>query len=286
MQPKGAWPPMKKFLFVIAGFTLLAHPLFALDKEAFALHLRKALNLDTRAEIKVSSDPAPAGVGDLMMLTVMLGGAPYPVYITPDEKQYIWGFLVDAEVDPDRTRANLINLKKAHAQGSPTAPITIVEFSDLQCSHCKQAHATLKTELYKAYKPEQVRLVFKHFPLSGHDWSEPAAVACECASVQKEAAFWDMANFFFSNQEKIKKENVKEQALGAAKNFGLNQSDLEKCLSAGPLLEKVRADKKEGTAVGVTSTPSIFINGRQRRGFRDFDDIKVVIEEKLKEIKK
>ena len=56
------------------------------------------------------------------------------------------------------TRAASIGLKKVHAKGSDKAPITIVEYSDLQCSHCKQAHDTLSKELFKAYKPEQVRL--------------------------------------------------------------------------------------------------------------------------------
>jgi len=277
---------MKKLCLVIAGLILLSHSALAFDRDAFAVHLRKALNLDTRAEIKVTTDPVPAGVGDLMMVNVVLGGAPYPVYITKDEKQYIWGLLVDASTDPDQVRSNQISLKKVHGQGSPTAPITIVEYSDLECSHCKQAHDTLKTELYKAYTTQQVRLVYKHFPLNGHDWAEPAAVACECAASQKEASFWDMQDFFFSNQEKITKDNVKEKSIEAAKGLGLNASAFGTCLGSEAMLAKVQADKKEGLALGVNSTPSIYINGRARRGFRDFDDIKVVIQEKLADNKK
>lgn len=276
---------MKKSLFII--FTALAaSPLFALDPNAFALHLRKALSLDTRADIKVSSVVTPSGVGNLNMVTATIGGAPYPVYITKDEKKYIWGFAVDAAIDPDLAKSMLISLKNVHSQGSATAPVTVVEFSDLQCSHCKAAHETLKQDLYKNYTADQVRLVYKHFPLMGHDWAEAAAVASECAAQQKEAAFWDMNTYFFSNQEKITKDNLKEQSALAVAQLKLDQKTFDACVAKPSMLAKVQADKKEGASAGVSSTPTLFINGRMRRGFRDFDDIKVVIEEKLKDLKK
>ena len=277
---------MKKLMLVLTGMILFARPALALDKDAFAIHLRKALNVDTRVEIKIASEPAPSGIGDLNVLMVSVGGGSYPVYITKDEKQYIWGFAVDATTDPDKNREKGINLKHVHAHGSANAPITIVEYSDLECSHCKQAHDTLKTELYKAYKPEQVRLVYKHFPLMGHEWAEQAAAATECAAAQKESSFWTMEDYFFSNQDKITKDNITDRTLAEVKQIGLDQSAFQKCMSSNVMLQKVQADKKEGVDLGVNSTPTIFVNGRMRRGFRDFDDIKVVIEEKLAELKK
>lgn len=276
---------MKKLLLFCAAVVLTTSS-WAFDRAAFASHLRKTLNLDTRADIQVTSDPVPSGVANLSVVNVTIGGAPYPVYLTPDQKKYIWGFVSDYTVDPDKARMNQINPKTGHAQGSPTAPVTIVEFSDLQCSHCKEAHDELNRSLYKMYKPEQVRLVFKHFPLTGHDWAEQAAVASECAADQKEATFWPMTDFFFANQEKITKDNVKAQALEAAKQANLNMATFESCLSNPAVLQRVKDSKKEGSSMGVVSTPTLYINGRERRGFRDFEDVKVVIDEKLPASKK
>jgi protein-disulfide isomerase len=273
---------MKKaaFLFV-AAILAAASAAHAFDRNALAVHLRKTLSLDTRTPIQVNGDPAPSGIGNLLVVHVTVGGAPYPVYFTPDQKKYIWGFVADFTVDPDKEHMALLNPKSGHAQGSATAPVTVVEFSDLQCSHCKVAHDEISKNLYKAYKPDQVRFVFKHFPLTGHDWAESAAVASECAADQKEAAFWTVTDYFFANQEQVTKENVKAKSLEIAKSAGLNLGTFEKCLASPAVLERVRDSKKEGLALGVGSTPTIFINGRQRRGFRDFDDIKVVVDEKL-----
>lgn len=277
---------MKKTPLMIVGLSLCAVSTQALDPDALALNLRKNLGLDTRTTIQVSTGITPSGIGNLDVVNVFVQGAPYPVFIDKKGEKYVIGGVVgDATVDPDADRAALISLGNVHSQGSPKAPVTIVEFSDFQCSHCKVAHETLRKELYKAYTKDQVRLVFKHFPLGGHAWAEPAAVAAECAAQQKEEAFWGMNDFFFSNQAKISTGTVNADALRAAQGLKLNAAAFEKCLSQGPALERVRADKKEGAALGVSSTPSVYINGRLRRGFRDFEDIKVVVEEKLKEMR-
>ena len=277
---------MKKVLLVAFALVSLGRSAMAFDGNAMALHLRKALSLDTRTEIKITSAPVPSGIGDLMVVNAYLGGSPYPIYLTKDEKKYFFATPIDATVDPDKAHEKGISLKKVHAMGSPTAPITIVEYSDLQCSHCKFAHDTIKKELYKNYTEAQVRFVSKYFPLTGHDWAEPAAVAAECASAQKESNYWEVVNYFFTNQEKVTKENVKDKIGEVGKQLNLNSAQLTSCMNAGPALARVRSDKQEGMGIGVNSTPAFFINGRARRGFGNFDDIKVVIEEKLNDLKK
>ncbi len=276
---------MKKMTLMMAMLLSVWMPVHAFDPDALALHLRKALSLDTRTDIKITGTPQPSGIGDMLVVNAVVGGQPYPVYLTPDQKKYIWGFVVDATVDPDEAHVKGIGLKNVHAMGLASAPITIVEYSDLQCSHCKFAHETIKKELYKTFTEAQVRFVSKYFPLNGHDWAESAAVAVECASKQKESNYWDMVNYFFANQEKITKETVSQKIDEVAAQLKLNSANLKACMNAGPALERVRADKKEGMAVGVNSTPAFFINGRARRGFGNFDDIKVVVQEKMQALK-
>ncbi len=278
---------MKKLLLAVLLSAATTIPAAALDSKALSNNLRKTLGLDSRVDIQVATFTSPSGFGNLSVVNATIQGAPYPVFMDPGGKKYIFGGIVgDTAVDPDKARQKTIKLTNVYSQGSPKAPVTIVEYSDLQCSYCRVANDLLKKELYKAYTKDQVRLVFKHFPLSNHSWAEPAAVASECAGQQKPAAFWDMNDYFFSNQPTTSSNTVRGQALEAAIRFKLNKATFEQCLDSSAALQKVRADKEEGMAVGVNATPSFFINGRSRRSLQNFDDIRVVVDEKLLESKK
>jgi len=270
---------MKKAAFLVL---LLVAPAYALDKAKLAQHLRENLSLDTRTEIVVQGDPVPSGISDLKKVTVLVAGAPYDVLLTKDEKKYIWGLVADLSVDPDAQREKIITLETGHSQGSVNAPVTLVEYSDLECSFCKKAHEIIAAELYKSYTKDQVRWVYKHFPLNVHPWSEPAAILADCAAKQDDAAFWKIADFYFKNQESIVTGTAVPKGLAEAKRLGLNEAKLKACMDDPSVKQNIVDEKKEGTQAGVASTPTLFVNGRMRRGFRDFDDVRVLIDEKLK----
>ncbi len=258
----------------------------AYDKNHIAQHLRKSLNLDTRTEITVSSSATPSNFGSLKVVPVTINGGPYQVFLSQDEKQYIWGYAVDLTVDPDEMRARSLNLNNVRSKGAASAPITIVEFTDMQCPYCKNVHEILKKELHTAYSPNDVRLVFKHYPLSNHAWAESAAIATECAGDLKPEAFWKMADSIFSNSVNISTGNIKGKVVEFAKSAGLDEAKFAQCYDSGKHLAKVQYDRREGTMAGVNSTPTLFINGRMLRGIRSFEDVKVVVEEKRKEAAK
>lgn len=274
---------MKKFALLLL---LAAVPANAFDREKLAQHLRENLSLDSRTEIVVQSDPKPAGFANLQKVVVTVGGAPYDVLITTDNARYVWGLVADLSTSPDAVREKKISLENVHAVGSSSAPVTIVEYSDLECSYCRKAHDILSTELYKNYQPSQVRWVYKHFPLNSHPWAMKAAAAAECAGQQNAEAFWKVQDYFFANQDKTTAANVDEKGLAEAQKHGIKAAAFKACVEDPKTSERISADKKEGTAVGVTSTPTLFINGRMRRGFRDFEDVRAVVDEKLKEKKK
>lgn len=270
------------FLLLLISF---ADAGFSIDKEKIEIHLRKALNLDTRAAITLG-DPAPDKLGGLMTLPVLIGPNTYYIYLTPDEKKYIWGQVFDATIDPDKARLGSINLKDVYAQGSPAAPVTIVEYSDLQCPHCSKAHEVLSDQLYKNYTKDQVRWIFKHYPLQGHEWAEAGAIATECAGQQNPRAFWDLTEKFFHNASTITVQNIGEKAMQFASQSKLDTKRFKQCFDSKATMDRVQAHKREGNAAGVAATPTIFVNGRMKRGFRDFEDVKVLIEEKLGEAQK
>ena len=270
---------MKKAVLLLL---LAAAPAYALDKAKLAQHLRENLSLDSRTEIVVQGDPVPSGISDLKKVTVLVAGAPYDVLLTKDEKKYIWGLVADLSVSPDAQREKIITLETGHSQGSVNAPVTLVEYSDLECSFCKKAHEIISAQLYKSYTKDQVRWVYKHFPLNIHPWSVTAAEVADCAAKQDEGAFWKIVDYYFKNQESLNTGTAGPKGVAEAKRLGLDAAKINACMDDPSVKQNIMDEKKEGTQAGVASTPTLFVNGRMRRGFRDFEDVKVLIDEKLK----
>ncbi len=141
------------------------------------------------------------------------------------------------------------------SKGAENAKVTIVEFSDFQCPACRAAHPGL-TELVEKY-PNDVRWVFKNFPLPMHQHSTAAAAAGVYAYAHHK--FWETADWFFGHQELLGDDGFK----AAAKAVGLDPTAFLAATTDPKELAKVEADKTEGENLKLSGTPSIFINGRQ-----------------------
>ncbi|MCB4757185.1 MAG: thioredoxin domain-containing protein [Elusimicrobia bacterium] len=275
------------FLAMIIAFQfvwLFNGPTYAVDKVALARHVRSAYNIDLEANIAVE-DPVPSELPGLQKVPVDIGGRKYSVYVSPDERFYIMGQVFDLGEYPDATRAAKISLEKVHAKGSPKAPLTLVEFTDFQCPYCRVGHENLTQMLYTTYNKDQIRWVFKQFPLENHEWSQAAAIATECAAKQKEDAFWEMADLFYKNQKDIKKDNIDQKIDQFVLDLKLNPVKFKACQASDDVKKKIEADKAEGQALGVSATPTLVVNGRMKTGFRDFNSLKLLIDDKLKEVK-
>ena len=159
------------------------------------------------------------------------------------------------------------------AKGPENAPITIVEFSDFQCPYCSRAIETVD-QVLKAY-PNQVRLVFRHFPLDFHAQAPKASEAALCAQDQNK--FWEMHDKLFANQKALEVPALK----GYAKELGLDTGKFDKCLDSGEKAATVQADMADGKKVGVNGTPAFFINGILLSGAQPFDEFKSVIDSEL-----
>jgi len=161
------------------------------------------------------------------------------------------------------------------ALGSPEAPVTIVEFSDFQCPYCGQFFKNTLPQIEDEYvKTGKVRYLFRHFPLSSHQYAQKAAEATECAGEQ--GKFWEMHDKIFENQEKITVADLKKYAADLELDSSFNS-----CLDSGKFQAKVQADLKLGQDIGVTGTPAFFINGRSLSGAQPFINFKAVIDEEL-----
>jgi protein-disulfide isomerase len=141
-------------------------------------------------------------------------------------------------------------------KGAPNGKVVIEEFSDFQCPMCRAAHPVL-SELVKKY-PNDVKVVFRNFPLPQHDHSEQAALFGTYAAAK--GKFWQYADYIFAHQDSLGDETFK----AAAKEAGLNYDEMKKAVEQDPKYAAIVADDKEaGRKAQINGTPSIFINGRK-----------------------
>ena len=139
-----------------------------------------------------------------------------------------------------------------------------MEFADFQCPHCRELYESLK--VVEADRP-QVRIVYKDFPLTEiHPWAETAALGGRCAYDQSPDAFWKMHDSIFDNQDVLSPENIWDKLVEYAAGAGLDAEIFKACLSSPDAQKAVDANHADGVALGVDSTPTIFLNGRPIAG--------------------
>jgi predicted DsbA family dithiol-disulfide isomerase len=195
-------------------------------------------------------------------------------YVSKDGKYLVRGELSDLTKDPLKENRDKLQLKDAPATGDPNAPITMVEFADFECPVCRNLHEALKGIL--ASYP-QVRLIFKDFPLEQHPWARTASLAGRCAFNQDPNAFWKMYDLIYDNQEVISPENSYNKFTDYAAQIGLNADNFKSCMASPEASAAVEANRVNGVALDVTSTPTLFIDGRRVVGADP-----LVIEQNLK----
>ena len=158
-------------------------------------------------------------------------------------------------------------------RGNPQAAVTVAEFADLQCPACQAAHAQITTPLLAKYGA-QIRFEFKHFPLrSLHRYALEAAMAAECAADQ--GKFWEYVDMVYAEQKKLDIEQLSVWA----KALGLDQDLFGRCMKTKIKRGTVLADYEEGQGLGVTGTPTYFVNGKKEES--GFDTLSAAIEEAL-----
>jgi protein-disulfide isomerase len=157
--------------------------------------------------------------------------------------------------------------------GSASAPVTIVEFGDFQCPFCRAAEDSL--EQVRQQYGDKIRLVYLDFPLGFHPHSMDAARAARCASDQDK--FWQFHDALFHDQKKLDPASLKQTAV----KLGLDGNKFNRCFASGQHDAGIRQDVAEGNSLGVTGTPTFFINGRQLVGAQPPPKFDEVIDEEL-----
>jgi len=159
------------------------------------------------------------------------------------------------------------------SRGPANARVTIVEFSDFECPFCGGLFPTLKN-VERTY-PQTVRIVYRQFPLTNiHPFAQKAAEASLCAAEQ--SRFWEMHDSMFGFQEDLTVGSLKSRAM----ELMLDVTAFNACLDSGKHAATILKDKEDAARLGVTGTPTLFVNGRMLLGNQPAE-LKALIDDEL-----
>jgi protein-disulfide isomerase len=164
----------------------------------------------------------------------------------------------------DADRIKSVAIDGSPTEGPDSAPITVIEFADFECPFCAMEAPVLE-KMYQAHKNE-VRFVYKFYPLPAHPHGEPAARAAIAAMSQ--GKFWELHDRLFANRDHLEPSDIDSYA----KELGLDMRKFHEDMQSKATTDRIDRDKKLGNDVGVQGTPTIFINGREYDPHQDLED--------------
>ncbi len=209
-------------------------------------------------EIRPSEVPGLAEV--LFVITSPQGSGLNRLLVSSDGKHAISGEVLPFGAKPfDDAWEKLEKGINGPAKGPEKAPVLIVEFSDMQCPHCQKA-APIVDQLL-AQEPD-AHFVFQNFPLPSHNWAEKGAAYVDCVGKASNDAVWKFIQKTFDEQNNITESNADEKLKAIASALGVNGDEIAACAAKPETKARIEASVAMGKAVGVTGTPSLFINGQ------------------------
>jgi protein-disulfide isomerase len=181
-------------------------------------------------------------------------------FVSADGKHAVFGEIVPFGKHPfEETRLELQKKAKGPSRGPATAPVTIVEFSDLQCPHCKEANPTVEKLLSE---DPNIHFILQSFPLAMHNWALKGAAYADCVGRASDTAFWKFIDGVYAAQADITAENADQKLTELADQAGVKGPDIAACSTQPETQTRVENSINLGKAVDVTATPTLFINGR------------------------
>jgi len=229
------------------------------------------------AEIKPSEDPSMSEI--VIVFNTPQGQQLSHLYVTPDQKYAMSGDLIPFGADPFAPARAELKAVDGPAHGPKDAAVTIVEFGDLQCPACKAAQPTV-TKLME--DEPKARLVFQNFPLEHlHKWAMLGAKYIDCIGRQNNEAVWKFIPTVYEHQSEITEQNADQMLKGYAKDSGADPGAVAACIPKPETEKHVRDSIALGEKLGVSSTPTFFIDGRKIVGLGSntpYDIVKQMVE--------
>jgi len=263
---------MRRLLAPFIAVLLLGATLQAQQKTDPALPSEETVNsfmqqtfgYDSSVTWKVASI-RPSEAPGLAEVVVVVGNSQgqqvTTFYVTQDGKHALVGDMIPFGAKPyESARAALEKGMNGVAKGPAESKVTIVEFSDLQCPHCKEAQPIIEKLL--ADEPN-AKFILQQYPLPSHNWAAKGAAYADCVGRTNKDAFWKFVQSVFDAQNDITESNADEKFSELAEKSGVKGADIAACAAKPATKSRVDASVALGGAVGVNSTPTFFVNGRR-----------------------
>jgi protein-disulfide isomerase len=220
---------------------------------------------------KISSVKPSMGMAEVTVVLAKQGQQQVTKFlVTPDDQHVVVGEIIPFGSKPfETTRRLLAEGARGPSRGPAASPVTIVEFSDFQCPHCKNAQP--KIEKVLADHPD-VRFIFQNFPLEMHDWARKAAQYAECIGQVNPDAFFKFVHETFEQQANITASTADEKLKAIADGAGVKGAEIAACAAKPQTDTAVEKSYKLGQAADVASTPTFFINGRKIQNLIEMPD--------------
>lgn len=259
-------------LLSISGF---AQTKTAFDKATLEGYLRRVEVFPVPVVMKID-DPKPSkvlpGFSEVAVHLSYEGDSKDELYyVSKDGQTVIQGdpstiTVFNINRSPFQPNLDLLHTENQPSFGPANAPVTVVEFGDLECPSCKAEVPTIR-ELIPMTFGDKVRVVFKDYPLELiHPWARAASDAGRCIFHQNAQIFWKFYDWMYEMQEGITPGILNAQVFEWAGKNGLDPEKLRACVATKQYDGEVAANIAEGKALGVRGTPSLFVNGHKIGG--------------------
>ena len=208
--------------------------------------------------------------------------------LSKDNKTLVRWTPLDISKDPYAEVMSKIDTNGRPVRGNKNAKVVVVNYDDFECPYCSHMHQTLFPELLKEYG-DRVAFIYKDFPLAEiHPWAIHAAVDADCLAVQNNDAYWDFADYIHANQHDVNAERDRQKQFAIIDNLTLLQGqkhnldnhNLQSCIKAQND-SAVKASMKEGESLGVSATPTMFVNGQEIDGALPISELREVLDRAL-----
>ncbi|MFB3923000.1 MAG: DsbA family protein [Terriglobia bacterium] len=241
--------------------------------------VREQFKIPTAVNVTAAS-PRPSPYPGLLATTVTVEEGQQKqtqdFYLTKDNRFVVLGKPFNLGEDVKGMALKTINTANQPSQGPLSAPVTVVEYGDLQCPTCARLHEFMENNLLPKYN-NKVRVIYKDFPLAAiHDWTLTATVANQCAYQLNPETYVPLRTLIFKNQTALTAANVRDQVISFGEQVGLDRLRFAACIDSKATMPRIEANYREGQALGVQSTPTSFINGKMIVGLPEADYVKAI----------
>ena len=255
-------------------------PTNALDKTDLEFFLRHLYLMESDVSVEIT-DYRPSSIEGLMevMLKASKGDRSQQrsYLVSKDGKNIIEGKSYDITENPFHKNLEKINNVGRPAFGEEGAPVVISVFSDFQCPYCAKEAKVLRTQVAENY-PDNVRVYYHDYPLKMHNWAYQASIAGQCIQQIDPEAFWKYHDWIFENQKTITEQNLNDKVGEFASTQGLDILKLSPCIENQGTKAIIDDSIQLAQELGVRSTPTMYVNGRQLKGDAQWSQLQKIID--------